>query len=139
MVNPLWPKVRYDEQQCFFITFGKETFFSKGFLFSLFRFYDASESQLPTGPSCPASSESEFHPTEEVNWHLFLIRLMVSKTTHKASFDHKTIFKMNFIIFVQFLSFTFCVITLICDTNVKYFNTPVFEGVQKSVFILCVK
>lgn len=123
----------------FLLLLEKRHYFSKGFLFSLFRFYDASESQLPTGPSCPASSESEFHPTEEVNWHIFLIRLMVSKTTHKASFDHKTIFKMNFIIFVQFLSFTFCVITLICDTNVKYFNTPVFEGVQKSVFILCVK
>lgn len=49
------------------------------------------------------------------------------------------IFKMNFIIFVQFLCFIFCLITLICDTNVKYFNTPIFEGVQKSVFILCVK
>lgn len=46
---------------------------------------------------------------------------------------------MNFIIFVQFLCFIFCLITLICDTNVKYFNTPIFEGVQKSVFILCVK
>lgn len=44
---------------------------------------------------------------------------------------------MNFIIFVQFLCFIFCLITLICDTNVKYFNTPIFEGVQK-VFLFYV-
>lgn len=110
----------------------------------MFRFCDASESQLPTGPSCAASSKSEFYPTEEVNLHLFLIRFMVSEITKQnyvlfASFDHKEIFKMNFIIFVQFLSFIFCLITLICDTNVKYFNTPVFEGVQKKCFYFMCK
>lgn len=67
---------------------------------------------------------------------------MVSNITKQnyvlfASFDHEKIFKMNFIIFVQFLSFIFCLIALICDTNVKYFNTPIFEGVQK-VFLFYV-
>lgn len=39
--------------------------------------------------------------------------------------------------FVQFLMFYFCLITLICDTNVKYFNTPIFAGVQE-VFLFYV-
>lgn len=40
--------------------------------------------------------------------------------------------------FVQFFMFDFfCLITLICDTNVKYFNTPIFAGVQK-VFLFYV-
>lgn len=37
-------------------------------------------------------------------------------------------FKMVFITFVQLFCFDSL---LICDTNVKYFNTPIFEGVQK--------
>lgn len=51
---------------------------------------------------------------------------------------------MNFIILVQILfyfKFSFGLIALICDTNVKYYITPVFEGVPKSVFsfLFCVK
>lgn len=32
----------------------------------------------------------------------------------------------------------FGLITLICDTNVKYFNAPVFEGGLKKVFLFYV-
>ena len=46
-------------------------------------------------------------------------------------------FLNEFYHFVQFLGFIFCLITLICDTNVKYFNTPVFEGVQKCFYFMC--
>lgn len=44
---------------------------------------------------------------------------------------------MYFIILYSFLCLIFCLITLICDTNVKYFNTPIFAGVQK-VFLFYV-
>lgn len=68
-----------------------------------------------------------------------LIRILVRNIAKQnsllfASFDHKSFFNDFFFIFVQF-----CLITLICDTNVKYINTPIFEGVQKSVFISRVK
>lgn len=58
---------------------------------------------------------------------------------YSASFDHKDFKKMNFIIFVQFLCFIFCFVTLICDTNVKYFNIPIFAGVQKKCFYFICK
>lgn len=149
--NPLWPKVRHDEQFfycCWEISRSKSSPFVLSltfcFLPSFFRFCGTSKSKLPTGPTSPTSSKSEFHPAEEVNLHLLLIRFIVSNANKsKLSTLHHLItriFKNEFYHFCTvFMFYFFCLITLICDTNVKYFNTPIFAGVQKSVFILCVK
>lgn len=108
---------------------------------SFTRFCCSSESELPAGPTSSTSSKSEFHPTEKVNLHFFLIRCMVGSATNQllCTLHHliTRLFKNEFYHFCTVCFF--CRITLICDTNVKYFNTPIFAGGQKSVFILCVK
>lgn len=69
-------------------------------------------------------------------------KVLIEKKTNFASFGFETFKKKNFIIFVQFLfSFRFRVYHHI-DLWCKMWNIliPLFlEGVQKSVFILCVK